>query len=97
MLILEIILMIVAWRRGWRGWALLPMGIVYIMAFLIGVISGAAGFSDMEMQRLLIVILPFEFFGIGVLIWMAAKGRKRLFLDIEEQDAEDSPALTEAA
>ncbi len=44
MLILEIILTIVAWGRGWKWLALLPLG----MAFGIGLIAGANGVTDLD-------------------------------------------------
>jgi hypothetical protein len=43
LLILEIILTIFAWRRGWNWLALLPVGIVLALAFLIGLSVGASG------------------------------------------------------
>jgi hypothetical protein len=39
MLIIEIILTIVAWRKGWNWLAIIPVGI----AFCIGLIIGASG------------------------------------------------------
>jgi uncharacterized membrane protein YfcA len=43
MLILEIILTIFAWRKGWRWLALLPMGIALLVGFSIGIGIGANG------------------------------------------------------
>lgn len=42
-MILEILLTITAWKRGWRWWALLPVAIVFGTAFLAGVVIGASG------------------------------------------------------
>lgn len=78
MLIVEIILTIVAWRNGWRGWAILPLVIILFMGFMIGLISGAMGFSEIQVRQLSLAFLPFEFIGIGFLIWMSFKGRKKL-------------------
>ena len=41
-LILEIIFTIIAWRKGWKGWALLPLGICMFVGILIGLSVGAS-------------------------------------------------------
>jgi MFS family permease len=43
LLILEIILTIFAWRRGWKWYALLPLGIAFAIGFLVGLSTGASG------------------------------------------------------
>ena len=43
LLIVEILLTVAVWRKGWKGWALLPVGIAWGIAFLIGMAVGAAG------------------------------------------------------
>ena len=43
--IVEIILTVVAWRKGWRQRALLPMAIGVAAGFLIGAIVGLSGGS----------------------------------------------------
>lgn len=45
LLILEIVLAIAAWRRGWKGWALLPLVSAFGFGFLMGLIIGASGAS----------------------------------------------------
>ena len=45
MLFLEIILTIFAWRKGWRWWALVPVGICLLIGFIIGFLIGANGGS----------------------------------------------------
>jgi len=37
MLAIEIGLAIWAWRRGWKAWALLPIGIIFLIGFILGV------------------------------------------------------------
>ena len=49
MLIIEIILTFVAWGRGWKWLALLPLGI----AFGIGLIAGASGASMDDLAGLI--------------------------------------------
>jgi hypothetical protein len=55
-LIIEICLTCKAWKKGWKGWALLPMAIGLGSAFMLGVVIGANG-GD-----------PAAAFGIGLLI-----------------------------
>lgn len=43
MLILQIILTIIAWRNGWKWKSLLPVGILFCVAFLIGYFVGVSG------------------------------------------------------
>jgi len=43
--IVEIILTVVAWRRGWKAWALLPLGVCFILALLLGAAVTASGGS----------------------------------------------------
>lgn len=43
LLILEVILTIFAWRKGWKWLALLPVGIVLILGLLIGFSIGISG------------------------------------------------------
>lgn len=73
LLLLEIGLTIAAWKRGWKGWALLPLAIGMSAGFLFGLVVGATGGSEAEL------------FGVGVvldvvcvitLIIMTVKGRR---------------------
>lgn len=43
MLIVEIILTIFAWRKGWKWYSLLPTGAALLIAFLFGTGIGASG------------------------------------------------------
>jgi Na+/phosphate symporter len=43
LLIVEIILTIVAWRRGWMWYSLIPVGIGVTLGFLIGVSAASSG------------------------------------------------------
>jgi len=72
LLVLEIILTIEAWRRGWKGWALLPLGGFFLLAFIVGFIMGAAGASEDSVFGMGLV---FDLACIGVLIGMIAKPR----------------------
>jgi hypothetical protein len=72
LLIAEIILMVAAWRRGWKGWALLPIGIAMFVAFLLA--SGVAA-SGGSMQDVWGVALLGDLACIGALIAMVARPR----------------------
>jgi uncharacterized membrane protein YfcA len=45
LLIVEIILTVAAWRRGWRARALLPIAVCLLLAFVFGAVIGASGGS----------------------------------------------------
>lgn len=64
---LEIGLVIWAWRRGWKAIALIPMGITWFLVIMTALFGGESAFMA------IIVIVVIEF---GVLIYMIAKGRK---------------------
>ena len=63
---LDIILTVFAWRRGWKALALLPMGITFFISLFLG-------FSEETIGWLFILIIA----EIGTLIFMVAKGRKK--------------------
>ena len=86
--ILEVVLTIVAWRKGWRGWALLPMGILYFVAFWMGMTASALRLSYSEIKMVLVVLSPMEFIAIGVLIWMSVNDRRRIVVEIDEENTE---------
>ncbi len=43
-----IILTIVVWKRGWKGWALLPFGSDVVLAFVVSLISGTVSTSTVN-------------------------------------------------
>jgi uncharacterized membrane protein YfcA len=45
LLVLEIGLAVAAWRRGWRGWALLPLAAVFLVGSIVGLAVGTSGGS----------------------------------------------------
>jgi hypothetical protein len=45
MMFIEIWLTVLAWRKGWKGYALLPMGVSFSLAFLTGIVVGLSGGS----------------------------------------------------
>ena len=73
LLILEIILTIAAWKRGWKGWALLPAAAGLWAAFFAGVVIGLAGGSE---ENLFPVGIIFDLLIVGALIVMTSKRRR---------------------
>jgi uncharacterized membrane protein YfcA len=74
-MILEIILTIVAWRKGWRWLALLPMGVGGGIGALIGLGIGLSGASQSQLQSAMPVFLIFDIIAVVVLIVMICKPR----------------------
>ena len=64
LIVLEIGLTIAAWKRGWKGWALLPWVIALVAAFIVSLVRGAATGVVAD------VVL------VGTLIIMVAKPRQ---------------------
>jgi hypothetical protein len=93
-LILEIVLTVVAWRKGWRGWALLPIGILLLMGFSTGVLLGAAGYSEAQIREFMRAAVILDFPGIGVLIWMAARGRRGILANGSAKELESAQVVT---
>jgi hypothetical protein len=46
LILLEIGLIIAAWKRGWKGWALLPLAIQFLAIVLARTAIAAAGWSQ---------------------------------------------------
>jgi len=75
LLILEIILTIVAWNRGWKAWALLPLVVPVALGFVIGMIVGAQGGS---MEDIMPIALVLDGVSVVSLIALAARGRQEV-------------------
>lgn len=69
----EIGLTVAAWRRGWKGWALLPFGVALGIGFLIGAIMGASGASEGSIFASAIAV---DVLCVGTLAGMVAKPRR---------------------
>jgi hypothetical protein len=61
-------LTIIAWNRGWRGWALLPMAAYYPLLFVIGRLLGAGGLYIDENTAITIAML----FYVGLCLILVA-------------------------
>lgn len=73
MLIIEIILTIFAWRKGWKWLSLLPMGIGIFLGLSIGFGVGASGGDKDSIDEIGFLI---DILVTGVLIYMVSKGPK---------------------
>ncbi len=89
LLIAEIILTVMAWRRGWKGWALAPMAGVLFVAFLLGSSVAASGGS---MEDILGASLLLDLTGIGTLIAMVTHPRT----EKPHLEARDAAQLSES-
>lgn len=70
MFIIEIILTIIAWIRGWKWKSLIPVGIVLGIGFIVGLIMGVQGYSAHDIEN--ISWLPvMELFGFIAMLIMA--------------------------
>jgi len=88
-LLIEICLACKAWKKGWKGWALLPFGIGYGFCFMVGMAIGANGGSPEDAFG---VALVTELGIIVTLAVMAAKQRKGLPTNCQE-DADGSDVV----
>ena len=71
-LVIEIGLMVAAWQRGWKAWALLPIVLVYAIAFFFGMFLSALGYNTESMWH---IGLVFDVLCIAILIGMVAVQR----------------------
>jgi len=86
LLVLEIILTVAAWCRGWKGWALVPIAVGLFLGFLFG---GVIGASSGSMEAAVVVGLLLDVAVTGTLIVMVARPRTA------EQRAKASGAANE--
>jgi len=73
LLVLEIGLIAAAWKRGWKGWALLPLAIQLSGIFLARVVIDAAGWPQPAAG---VVGTVGDVLLIGALVIMVAKPRR---------------------
>ncbi|MCM1564577.1 MAG: hypothetical protein NC238_01225 [Dehalobacter sp.] len=78
MLIIEIILTIFVWRKGWKWLSLIPIGIALLVGFSIGFGAGMSGGAVNPGNVILI-----DIFAIIALIIMLVKGPKSKETPIE--------------
>lgn len=75
LLIIEIALTIAAWKKGWKGWALLPGAVAFLMGFMVGAVMGAA---NIPMENMAVPFLLLEVVCVLVpLIVLAVRAPKK--------------------
>jgi peptidoglycan/LPS O-acetylase OafA/YrhL len=73
LLLIEIVLIVIAWRKGWKAWALVPIAVAFCTGLICGVVCGLTG-TDVE--QIMGICLVMEGFCIASLVVMAVRGRK---------------------
>ena len=73
LLLLQIILTITAWQKGWRWTALLPLGIALGIGFIIGLSVGESGGSISDVQGLTIFLDICAVVALGVMCYRGPK------------------------
>ena len=67
LMIIEILLTARAWKRGWRYWALLPMGLCFSTGLLAGMFLSPAEISNGSMTGLFLLV---ELMFMAALVFM---------------------------
>jgi hypothetical protein len=75
LIVIQIILTVVAWRRGWKVKALLPIGIGAVLAFGIGLPAALAGIPKHDILMPLLLIDLGMFVSLVVMIFRKPKLR----------------------
>jgi hypothetical protein len=66
-LVAQLLLTVQAWRNGWKGWALLPMGIALLFGLLLGSVTD-------DVERLVVPGLIGDLLSLGALIGLSVRG-----------------------
>jgi hypothetical protein len=79
-LLIGIPLTITAWKRGWKGWAVLPLPLALVVQFVIGLILGATAPAGTTVDDLagtaIAVALVIDLLAAAVLVGMIVKPRR---------------------
>lgn len=86
-LLIEIGLTYKAWKKGWKGWALMPMVIGMACAFLIGMAIGATG-GDPEAALVVGV-----FIDLAVIVALAVLASKRPQCQLVSEEGGKEPEV----
>jgi len=77
-LIIEIVLTVFAWRKGWKWLALLPVGIAMLIAFIAGYMVGLSGGNVSEVSNNAIVLDISAIIALIIMLIKAPKSNKPL-------------------
>jgi uncharacterized membrane protein YfcA len=91
LLIAEIVLTIIAWQKGWRWIALIPMGVVLIIGFIIGGAIGASGGTVSDIPAGTILLDITAVIALIVLISVKPKSKKIKTYDESYKKATEQP------
>ena len=72
MILIQIVLTIIAAYRGWKWFALLPIAVLFIIAFNFGIYITV---SHLEIDKYVGVLTFLDAVASLVLLWMVIKGR----------------------
>jgi len=75
LIVIQIILTVVAWKRGWKVKSLLPIGIGVVLAFGIGLPAALAGIPKHDILMPLLLIDLGMFVSLVVMIFRKPKLR----------------------
>ena len=73
LMIIELILTIKAYKKGWKARAFLPAGCALLMGVGAGLFAGANGLSADQINRLTLCMLPVELLLTCLMGWMASR------------------------
>jgi hypothetical protein len=74
--IIQIVLIVIAWGKGWKGYALIPTGATLSLGFFLGLALGASGHeAAIRTAPFFVLGLLFDLGAIGVLIYMICRPR----------------------
>ena len=76
LMIIEIILTVSAWKKGWKGWALLPLGIGMPLAFVIGIVVNASGGTTGQVAISCLILDVIAIIALGIMTSRAPEGTK---------------------
>jgi hypothetical protein len=68
LLFVEFILTIIAWKRGWKWWAILPAAIAMIAGFIVDLVVGALGMHDFYTGLVSIILDAFIILALVIMI-----------------------------
>jgi uncharacterized membrane protein YfcA len=86
LLILEIILTIVAWRKGWRWNSLIPVVSAMVIGFLFGIGIGLSGINVDDAKGFAIII---DILATVALIVMCIKKPKQIKSDVVSDETKN--------
>lgn len=95
LLILEIMLTISAWRRGFKAWALLPVGLVFFIGFLIGLNDPEAATNGDFFEYIWLDILAIV--ALVIMNFSSQNEQEEEFAQVEEIEKENCNENSELA